>query len=299
MILYSINDLENLTGIKAQTIRVWEKRYNTIKPMRTETNIRCYDDDDLKRLINISSLIKSGMKISEVSKLNNNKIAEEINKRINIDKLNDLRVESVINQMINAVVDFNEIAFDKLLSGVMLRMGIPNAYRNVLIPLLNRVGLLWSTNALDPSHEHFVSNLVRQKLFSVIDSLPPPDIDKEGVILFLPDFEDHEIGLLVADYLLRQSGRKTIYLGQRVPLAHLRNVVTKCQFNQLLFFIIQTKPINLLQDYIEQVGNAFPDLQLFLSGNKFLIGQLQLPENIFYLKNPESLIDEMIDKSSF
>jgi len=298
MIQYSIADLESLTGIKAHTIRIWEKRYATIKPSRTETNIRYYNDDDLKRLINISALINSGMKISEISNLSEGEMIEEINSRMKVAKKNNEVIDTYISQLINSALDFDEIAFDKILSGAMLRMGISNAYLNVLIPLLNRIGLLWSTSAINPAHEHFISNLLRQKLFSVIDTLPLSQSNNNVVILFLPDFEDHDIGLLMADYLLRQSGRRTIFLGQRVPLVSLEKVFTRCNCDQMLFFIIQTKPIDLLQNYVEQLSNTFSNIKIFIAGNSKLISQLLLPENIIYLKSPESIIDKMNNNSA-
>ncbi len=222
MITYSIADLENLTGIKAHTIRIWEKRYNVIEPSRTPTNIRYYSNDDMRKLINIAALLNAGMKISKISKLTSDELKAEINKRLGAGTEEDVIAESYISQLINAGLEFNEPSFDKLFSSSILKYGIKDAYIKVLIPILNRIGLLWSTESLNPAQEHFISNLVKQKLYSAIDALPPAEGDQKPIVLFLPDFEDHEIGLLMSNFILRQAGRKVIYLGQKVPLANYK-----------------------------------------------------------------------------
>lgn len=293
MITYSIADLENLTGIKAHTIRIWEKRYNVIEPSRTATNIRYYSNDDMRKLINIVALLNAGMKISKISKLSPDELNEEVNNRLSQGTEEDVIAESYISQLINAGLGFNEASFDKLFSSSILKYGIKDSYIKVLIPVLNRIGLLWSTESLNPAQEHFISNLVKQKLYSAIDALPLADSNQAPVVLFLPDFEDHEIGLLMTNFLLRQAGRNVIYLGQKVPLVNIKDTVTECNPSQLLFFLIQTRPTDFLQNYIDQLSGEFESLNIFLTGNKSLIDNLSLPVNVRAISNPEKLVEIM------
>ena len=293
MITYSIADLENLTGIKAHTIRIWEKRYNVIQPSRTATNIRYYSNDDMRKLVNIASLLNAGMKISKICKLSPEELNQEISNRLGSGNSDDVIAESYISQLINAGLEFSEASFDKLFSSAILKYGIKDAYIKILIPVLNRIGLLWTTERLNAAQEHFISNLVKQKLYSAIDALPPADLNQDPVVLFLPDFEDHEIGLLMANYLLRQAGRNVIYLGQKVPLVNVKDAVIECKPTQLLFFLIQTRPVDFLQNYIDQLTDEFDSLKIYLTGNKSLIDSLSLPKNLHAISHPEKLVDEM------
>lgn len=291
MITYSIADLENLTGIKAHTIRIWEKRYNVIEPSRTPTNIRYYSNDDMRKLINIAALMNAGMKISKISKLSPDELNEAVNNKLNEGIEDDVVAESYVSQLINAGLDFNEPSFDKLFSSSIMKYGIIDAYMKILIPVLHRIGLLWSTEKLNPAQEHFISNLVKQKLYSAIDALPPAEGNQKPIILFLPDFEDHEIGLLVANLILRQAGKKVIYLGPQVPLVHVKDAVIECQPSQLLFFLIQTRPTEFLQTYIDHLAVEFESLRIFIAGNLQLIESLSLPKNFQAITDPEKIIE--------
>jgi len=293
MITYSIADLENLTGIKAHTIRIWEKRYNVIQPSRTATNIRYYSNDDMRKLVNIAALLNAGMKISKISKLSDKELNIEIRNRLGSGNSEDVIAESYIGQLINAGLEFSEASFDKLFSSAILKYGVKDAYIKILIPVLNRVGLLWSTESLNPAQEHFISNMVKQKLFSAIDALPPANLNQAQVVLFLPDFEDHEIGLLMANFMLRQAGRNVIYLGQKVPLVNIKDTVLECDPSQLLFFLIQTRPTEFLQNYIDQLTSEFESLNIFVTGNKQLIDSLSLPGNLHAVTDPDRLVEMM------
>jgi len=293
MIKYSIADLESITGIKAHTIRIWEKRYSVIKPSRTSTNIRYYNNDDMRKMINIASLLKSGMKISKISQLNANEMAEEINRRLATSKSEDVIVESLITQIINAGLSFYEIAFDKAFSGSILRLGLVETYIKVIVPVLNRVGMLWSTDHMNPAQEHFISNLIRQKLFAAIDTLPHPNSTYDKILLFLPDFEDHEIGLLMANYLLKQNNRPTIYLGRNVPLNNVIDAIRECKPNKLLFFIIQSRPDEFIVDYLNSLVKEFKNQKIYLAGNMALLESIDIPKNIALIQTFDSLLDEL------
>jgi len=293
MIKYSIADLESITGIKAHTIRIWEKRYGVIKPSRTSTNIRYYNNDDMRKMINIASLLKSGMKISKISQLNANEMAEEINRRLATSKSEDVIVESLITQIINAGLSFNEIAFDKAFSGSILRLGLVETYIKVIVPVLNRVGMLWCTDHMNPAQEHFISNLIRQKLFAAIDTLPHPNSTHDKILLFLPDFEDHEIGLLMANFLLKQNNRPTIYLGRNVPLNNVIDAIRECKPNKLLLFIIQSRPDEFIVDYLNLLVKESKKQKIYLAGNMGLLESIDIPKNIALIQTFDSLLDEL------
>ena len=288
MIKYSIADLENITGVKAHTIRIWEKRYNLIRPFRTSTNIRYYDNDQMKKLVNVASLMRSGMKISKVSLLNAEQLRDEISKRLGDTSETESGVyETYAGQLITAGLEFDETTFDKVFSNALRRYGMQACYEKILIPLMNRVGMFWCTNHMNPAQEHFVSNLVKQKLHAAIDSLPPATSSQKPCLLYLPQNEDHEIGLLMAKYILRKEGRNVIYLGQRVPLENLKSTVEQTRPSQLLFFIIQMHPVEQLQQYLDLISKEFRELQIFISGFPYILSKLDIPSNILWIQSPQ------------
>ena len=294
MIQYSIADLEHITGIKAHTIRIWEKRYNFIKAYRTATNIRYYDNDQMLKLINVAALLRSGMKISKIDKLTAGQIADEIDKRLSgTSQTEEEDYEMFTAQLISFGLEFNENGFNTIFSNAILRYGMQNCYEKIILPLMNRVGLYWSTNRLNPAQEHFVSNLVKQKLYAAIDSLPPAPSVQHPSLLFLPQNEDHEIGLLMAKYRLRSAGKQVIYLGQRVPFESVQSTVKQANPSQMLFFMVQMHPIEEMQEYINRISNEFKSLKIFVAGFPYILSNLTLPSNITWISTPDEF-DRMI-----
>lgn len=288
MIRYSIADLENITGIKAHTIRIWEKRYNLIHPFRTTTNIRYYDNDQMKKLVNVASLIRSGMKISKVSQLSTDELKDEVNRRLSENTQTEAMVyESYTGKLITAGLEFDETSFNQIFSNAMLRYGLSACYEKILIPLMNRVGMFWCTNHMNPAQEHFVSNLVKQKLHAAIDSLPSAANSQKPCLLFLPQNEDHEIGLLMSKYILRNAGMSVVYLGQRVPFENLKSTVKQIEPGRMLFFIVQMHPLEQIQEYLESISNEFRDIKLYLSGFPYILSNLDIPKNIYWIKGPD------------
>jgi DNA-binding transcriptional MerR regulator len=288
MIKYSIADLENITGIKAHTIRIWEKRYNLIQPFRTTTNIRYYDNDQMKKLVNVASLIRAGMKISKVSKLPQDDLMDEVNKILSETSQTEASAyETYTGKLITAGLEFDESAFNQVYANALTRYGLKTTYEKILIPLMNRVGMFWATNHMNPAQEHFVTNLVKQKLHAAIDSLPPATNSSRPSLLFLPQNEDHEIGLLMAQYILRDAGLKVIYLGQRVPFDNLKGTIQQTRPNQILFFMVQMHPLEQLQDYLDLISAEFRDVRIFVSGFPYILSNLKIPKNIFWIKGPE------------
>ena len=294
MIRYSIADLENITGIKAHTIRIWEKRYNLIHPFRTNTNIRYYDNDQMKKLVNVASLIRSGMKISKISQLTSDELMDKVNNQLSENASTETSVyETYTGKLITAGLEFDETVFNQVYANAQLRYGLQVTYEKILIPLMNRVGMFWCTNHMNPAQEHFVSNLVKQKLNAAIDSLPPPTNRQKPCLLFLPQNEDHEIGLLMTKYLLRNAGKEVVYLGQRVPFDNLKGTVEQIKPGKLIFFMVQMHPLEQLQEYLDLISKEFRDIQIFLSGFPYILSNLNIPSNIVWMKTPEDF-NEML-----
>jgi len=288
---YSIKDLEKLSGIKAHTIRIWEQRYQIILPHRTQTNIRVYDDQQLKKLLNISLLVKHGFKISKLSKLP----TEEINKQLQevyqlvYEKAAHQTENYYINSLVVAMIDLDEEKFEKIFSTCVLRYGFEPTIMQVIYPFLEKVGLMWGIDEINPAQEHFISNLIRQKLIVAIDGLPIPPKENNKFILFLPEGELHEMGLLLANYLLKNKKQQIVYLGQNVPIHDLESVTKLCQPQFLLTFIITTKPKPEIEAYIETLSKKFSQKTILISGNITLAEGIKRFPNIYYLNNVSSI----------
>jgi len=219
---YSIKDLERITGVKAHTIRIWEKRYNIVEPERSKSNIRHYCDKDLKRLLNIAVLVSNGYKISKVAGLNDEDLYQKI---LELNNFQSTRQGGLIESLIIAMIDVDEEKFVKVLNTAIIKIGFEETLFEVVYPLLSRIGVLWQIGTITPAQEHFLSNLIRQKIFAAIDSLPLKYTeDSKTFLLVLPEWEMHDIGLLVYNYLIRKKGHRTIFLGQGLPIENVAAV---------------------------------------------------------------------------
>jgi MerR family transcriptional regulator, light-induced transcriptional regulator len=287
---YSIKELEQLSGIKAHTIRIWEKRHQLIEPQRTNTNIRFYSDEDLKKIINVSLLNSNGLKISKIAGMS----ADEMSKKI--IELSETKPEASvhIDQLVIGMVELDEEKFEKILSGLVLRFGFEKTMVEVIYPFLEKIGILWQTHHINPAQEHFISNLIRQKVIVAIDSLPIPSRVAKGVMLFLPEHELHEISLLFSHYRFRKAGFRTYYLGQTVPLNDLK-AAFQIHLPQTLITSI-TSPLtrNSRENYIEKLATSFPDSKILLAGYQVHDYQVKHP-NINILKQVSDLDPFLID----
>ena len=286
MIKYSIKDLEKLTGIKAHTIRIWEKRYNVVCPHRTNTNIRFYTDGDLKRLLNVSILNRNGFKISNIVRLSK----EEINLSVMETSGSSLNFESQIENLVIAMIDLDEIKFERAISNSILKLGFEDTITNIIYPFLEKIGILWLIGTINPAHEHFITNLIRQKLIIAIDaentSLLPYS---KTFVLFLPEGELHELNLLFYSFLIKKRGHRVIYLGQSLPVEDLQQVRLIAHPDFLVTTITSALSGKELQLYIKSLSGLFPDLTILLGGNQII----ELPElrikNVFTMKRRSDL----------
>jgi MerR family transcriptional regulator, light-induced transcriptional regulator len=287
---YSIKDLERLTGIKAHTIRIWEKRYNLIEPERTATNIRAYCDAELKKLLNISILNKNGYKISKIANLTPDEIAN------NINKLSESSSDSLsqIENLAIAMIDIDETKFEKILSRSIIQLGFEDTVNRILRPFFVKIGLMWQTGSINPAQEHFVSNLVRQKMLVAIDSqITGESPNSKNFTLFLPEGEMHELGLLFANYQIRKRGHNVVYLGQSVPLADLMEIERiKPSDYFLTSFITSLTDYNLME-YLYVLLDKYPEKKIFVTGQQAELMSENFPANVKFLDSPDALTSEL------
>ncbi len=271
---FSISDIENLTGIKAHTIRVWEQRYNFIAPKRTSTNIRYYDDDDLCLFLNISTLSENGYKISKISQMS----AQEICELVNTLQLDYYNVNVQVQTLSNAMLKMDEAEFDDIFDKCIADLGVQQTIETIIFPFMRKVGFMWQVNTINIAHEHFATHKIEQRLIAETAFLKhKKNVKKIKYLLFLPPSETHQVGLLYTQYLLKLQGHQTLYLGQNLPFDSLKEAVTYFEPDFALTALTIANPnydtLTLIHKLLENIGNA----KLFVAGA--LIHNVVLPEN--------------------
>jgi DNA-binding transcriptional MerR regulator len=290
---YSIKDVENLSGIKAHTLRIWEQRYEILKPKRTDTNIRYYDEFDLKLILNISVLNKHGHKISKIAQMDEEELRREVIKLS--DRTQD--ASDKIQALTLCMMDMDEEKFEYLLSQSIKQIGFENTMLKVIFPFLNRIGILWLADSVNPAQEHFMTHLIRQKIIVAIDSLKPNYTEGKKYMLFLPEGEWHELSLLFANYLLRSRKQRTSYLGQTLPLIDLQKAYEVCKPDFLFTVITSTPSFHQVQSYINELSKTFPKSKILLSGSQVVGQGLETPQNTHIFSKIEDMF-EFIEENS-
>ena len=294
---FTISQLAQFSGVKAHTIRMWEQRHHSLQPHRTEGNTRYYDNQQLRRLLNIVSLQECGKKISELSSMSDQELFDLV-KQQNLSSLDSGDVNFQISQLLAAGMTYDSLYFEKVLAHCLLRYGMKNTYTEVVYPMLMRIGLLWATNELPPAQEHYITNFLRQKFYTAIDSLPPAQTKASSWLLFLPENEFHEIGLLFADYLLRLEGGRTLYLGANVPTDSVASAVKDWQPENLLFFMVHRDAAENVEKYLESLQQLFPDIQLNLACEPKLVQQVKVPPGLRLLHSVQELEQMIRDRTN-
>lgn len=276
MNVFTIKDLENLSGIKAHTIRIWEQRYRFLKPNRTDTNIRYYSNEELKKILNIALLNKYGFKISHIDKMNEGEVREKI---LSLTQL-QAQQERIVNELIQCMIDLNMDKLEKIIDNYIQARGIEKAIIQIIFPYMEKIGVLWITNHINPAQEHLVSNIIRQKLIVGIDGVSSSINVNKTVLLFLPEGEYHEIGLLFMYYLLKGRGVNTIYLGANVPLGDVEYVV-KLKNPDYLFTHITAGGQNFNFDkFINNITQKFSSANVIISGQLTNTAKKKIPPHI-------------------
>ncbi|RKD98659.1 MerR family transcriptional regulator [Marinifilum flexuosum] len=281
---YSIKDLEKITGVKAHTIRIWERRYGIIQPERSKTNIRSYSDSDLRKLLNVSMLNSSGIKISHLAKLSTIDLEAKILELSRSNKSIGFHIE----KLTLATVNFNEELFESILSRYILESGMESTIVEVLFPFFERIGVLWQVGSINPAQEHFISNLIRQKLFASIDSLSGKSVEGASkVLIYLKEGELHEVGILFYNYILRRNGFSTLYLGQNLPFKDLVSAVNDYNPDYIISSFIS--PINPedINVYLLSMEKSFKNIELMVTGLQLKQEGIEVPDSMKLITSPQ------------
>ncbi len=287
MAIYSIRDLEKLTGIKAHTIRIWEQRYGMVKPARTDTNIRYYTDENLRLLFNIALLNRHGYKISKLAKMK----AEEIAERVADIAQNNGSQNTQIDALTLAMIDLDEATFDRIFSAYTLEKGFERTMVELVYPFLDKLNVLWLTNSVSPAHEKFIGHLIRRKLMCAIDNEPAETSrDAATFLLYLPDDESQELTLLFMHYILRNRHQRVVYLGHRISLSDLEDACQPLRPDYVFTILQEPIPRQPIQAYLDKAADAVKPSQLLLTGAQLFVNPVKLPANARVLNGLQDTI---------
>jgi DNA-binding transcriptional MerR regulator len=286
--VYSIRDLEKLSGIKAHTIRIWEQRYGIIEPQRTKTNIRYYEDDDLKFLLNIALLNKNGIKISKIAKMSKVEVAEKV---AAISEIN-FEYGTQLDALTISMIEMDEFKFDRIVSTNIQQLGFERTMLEIIYPFLDKLSLLWLTGSINPVQENFMSYLIRQKIIVAIDQEPLPSSKPfNKFMIYLPEGERQELSLLFMHYLLKSRRNHVIYIGQEISLSDLQDAYKIHKPDYIFTMITETFGKESVQSYIDRMGEYFKDTELLLSGYQVVAQEIKLPSNGRILRSLDQTID--------
>ena len=268
MAVYSIKDLEKLTGIKAHTLRIWEQRYGILNPKRTKSNIRYYDDEDLKYVLNISVLKKNGLKISKIAKMTDLEIAEKVQA---ISEIN-FEFGTQLDALTISMIEMDEQKFDRIITTNIKQLGFEKTMLQVIYPFLDKLSLLWLTGSITPVQENFISYLIRQKIIVAIDQeLLTNQKEVKKFLLYLPEGERQELSLLFMHYLVKSRGYQVVYIGQDITFSDLQDAYNILSPDYIFTMITEAMAKESIQKYIDQLSSAFPNCQLLFSGYQMVV----------------------------
>ncbi|MBK8679953.1 MAG: MerR family transcriptional regulator [Sphingobacteriales bacterium] len=261
---YSIRELERLCNIKEHTLRIWEQRYHFLSPNRTNTNIRYYSDEDLKRVLRVALLINKGYRIGRIAHLTEAQLCLIVNSLENDPQICQ---EYHINQITTAMIELDEAGFEVIIEKCIAQFGLLDTVERVLYPFLTRIGIMWTTGSIHPAQEHFISNLIRQKIIVAIDALKiTPTANTKNYLLFLPEGEQHEIALLVAHYLLKAHNQIVTYLGANVPINDVIAVTQIKNIDYIFGVVTAARSCQQVKNYIYNLVELLPDHQFLFAG---------------------------------
>jgi DNA-binding transcriptional MerR regulator len=291
MATYSIKEMSLLSGVKPHTIRIWEKRYTLFAPQRTSTNIRRYTDSDLKLLLNISLLLSMGYKISKIANLSEKELISIVTKGNQ-----HIQPPPIPEILFNALISLNRDALTLKIDETIKSRGFEWTFENLIIPFMRRVGLLWQAGTITTVQEHFVTNIIREKLIALIHALPKPGKTKATVLFFLPEGEFHEIGLLYHYLIARQDGLNTIYLGQTVPLVDIVSV--KPLINVDFIFTSITMPFKreAVKLFFDTLKKEFPKTTIMAIGFQVESNSAMIPKSVEIIKSAQQMRTLMLEK---
>ncbi len=285
MTVYSIKDLEHLSGIKAHTIRIWEKRYALLDPNRTDTNIRSYSDHDVRRILNVAMLVKNGYKISSVASFDEEKLQNEV---IRINR-NANDPDKDIDQLLFHTVNLDTFGFESMVDKIIGELGFSKTIQQVIFPFFERIGILWQAGSIFTAHEHFVSNLIRNRLIGETAKFVNKEASKSA-LFFLRENEWHELGLLYFNFLAAQAGFRCVYLGQSLPFEDLANLLTANKYDFVCTSFVHAIEKPELELYLANLSLVFNQDKILIAGRQIAIHKPKLPSNVLVVKNSNDFI---------
>jgi len=278
---FTIKDLENLSGIKAHTIRIWEQRYHFLKPNRTTTNIRYYSNEELKTVLNIALLNKYGFKISHIDRMQPQEIREKIL------LLGDARAiqERIINDLVQSMVDLDMERFEQIIANFIVAKGIERTVIQIIFPFLEKIGILWQTGHVNPAQERLVTNIIRQKLIVGIETTVSHVSLNKTFLLFLPEGEHHELGLLFMYFLLKSRGAETIYLGANVPVKDVEYVINLKKPDIAFVHLTATSSAFNFEKFLNNVQQRFGSVTTIVSGLLTQSYKKKVPQTVHFKRS--------------
>jgi len=283
---YAIKDLEKLSGIKAHTIRIWEQRFGIFKPQRTANNIRRYSNEDLRQLLNISLLNQHGFKISAICQMSE----AEIVKQVKAIGLADVKA-GMEEQLLLSLIEIDERKFKATFAKMIAAEGFEGTMIKFIFPFFYRIGIMWQAGTISSAQEHFFSNLIRNKIIAATEALPDNDEHRPKALLFLPEQELHELGLLFYNYALRARGYNTLYLGQSVPNDSLSKVISSCSPQFVVTGITSSLTPLSFANFATKLSHLAPFAQIYFTGPipEACAGQ-HFPVNVLFIDDFLSLL---------
>ncbi len=278
---FTIKDLANLSGIKAHTLRIWEQRYTFLKPHRTDTNIRYYSNEELKTILNIALLNKYGFKISHIDKMSETEVREKI---LSLNQL-QAQLERVVHELIQQMIDMEMESFEKTINEFIATKGIERTITQIIFPFLEKIGILWLTNHINPAQEHLVTNVIRQKLICGIEALQTPLKSNKTILLFLPEGEYHELGLLFMYYILKNRGINVLYVGASVPLKDVEYVVNYKKPDYLYSHLTTVGQNFNFERFLQNVTEKFKNIPIVISGQLTNTYEKKIPTSINFKRS--------------
>lgn len=287
MNVFTIKDLENLSGVKAHTLRIWEQRYAFLKPQRTRTNIRYYSSEELKKILNIALLNKYGYKISHIDRMSDS----EISSKILLLSNSQAQHERLINELIHRMIDLELEGFERIIDDYVAARGIEKTITQLVFPFMEKIGILWMTNHINPAQEHLVSNIVRQKLIVGIEGVISPIQSSKKILLFLPEGEFHEIGLLFTYFLLKSRGIGVLYLGASVPLADVDYVINLKKPDFIYTHLTAISQAFHFDRFISQLTQRIQNVPIIISGQMARTYEKKIPHSVQFKKSFNEVLD--------
>lgn len=286
MARYTIKDLENFTGIKSHTIRIWEQRYGLLQPNRTDTNIRFYSDEDLRKILNVKLLYDRGLKISRISSMSDQEVLDQVGEFLDGGTTHQ---NEVVEQFVRGIIDHDESRIKELLQEISEEKELDELYPQIIIPLLTRVGDLWQMGTISVSHEHFISNIIREFFIINITQQTGTLYSRGRVVLFLPEHEQHELSLLFYYYILKKRGFDCFYLGQSVPFNDLEHFVNVSKPDYLVCSLINSVKEIEIKTFFDQITSLIAPEKIFVGGIQTKLFKSKIPSKVNVINAVEDI----------